>query len=367
MCSPVAINETFTEDFYIRTDNDNVSCGKMSLEKGESPVAAVRVGEIVADAVIVATKTHHLRDALLIVESPQCRGDDNKVLTGPSGHHWKGEHKGRSEVKDPRESCSPSTYDDGDDDCGAIDTQQPKTSTAGTLSVVVQKSESTMKRKAAEAATASKGAEVDTSGASREPSLSLSPSPSPRVLLVVDDSAITRRVVMQMIQLKGGTSPGYRCIEADSGEQALKIISEALAASKLAPTSRLASVSVKEMPSVPDTTVQADCGDSADLTALEEGRQASIGTFGGEEGTDVTMISSTWPFAAVLVDYEMPGGLSGPETVRRLRQQLGYGGLVLGVTGYQSQETKQDFLSAGADDVLTKPLQFPKLASYILW
>jgi DNA-binding response OmpR family regulator len=66
------------------------------------------------------------------------------------------------------------------------------------------------------------------------------------------------------------------------------------------------------------------------------------------------------------VDYEMPGGLSGPETVRRLRQQLGYGGLVLGVTGHQSEEIKEEFMTAGTDGVVTKPLKFDTLMSYIM-
>jgi DNA-binding response OmpR family regulator len=61
----------------------------------------------------------------------------------------------------------------------------------------------------------------------------------------------------------------------------------------------------------------------------------------------------------------MPGGLSGPETVRRLRQQLGYGGLVLGVTGHQSASVRNEFLSAGADSVITKPLKFDVLVSLI--
>jgi DNA-binding response OmpR family regulator len=51
--------------------------------------------------------------------------------------------------------------------------------------------------------------------------------------------------------------------------------------------------------------------------------------------------------------------------VRRLRQQLGYGGLVLGVTGHQSVSVHQEFMAAGADKVLTKPLKFDALFTMI--
>jgi DNA-binding response OmpR family regulator len=51
--------------------------------------------------------------------------------------------------------------------------------------------------------------------------------------------------------------------------------------------------------------------------------------------------------------------------VRRLRQQLGYGGLVLGVTGHQSKEIKEEFMTAGADGVEMKPLKFDALLSYM--
>jgi CheY-like chemotaxis protein len=178
-------------------------------------------------------------------------------------------------------------------------------------------------------------------------------------------------MVQQMIQLKGGTS--YQCIEADSGQQALEIVSEELKQSQLLQRS--------EMPQRGITTEKAVGGGgisaaAADLTALEEGRrrEAQVRGKGSIVEASGPSVSATtqradrtaeWPFAAILVDYEMPGGLSGPETVRRLRQQLGYGGLVLGVTGHQSTSVRNEFLSAGADSVITKPLKFDVLVLLI--
>jgi DNA-binding response OmpR family regulator len=38
---------------------------------------------------------------------------------------------------------------------------------------------------------------------------------------------------------------------------------------------------------------------------------------------------------------------------------------VLGVTGHQSEEIKEEFMTAGTDGVVTKPLKFDTLMSYM--
>ena len=65
------------------------------------------------------------------------------------------------------------------------------------------------------------------------------------------------------------------------------------------------------------------------------------------------------PFGCVLVDYSMPK-MSGPETIRHLRR-IGYCGVVVGVTGYQTDEEVGAFKASGADDVVVKPLKYEVL------
>ena len=65
----------------------------------------------------------------------------------------------------------------------------------------------------------------------------------------------------------------------------------------------------------------------------------------------------------VLMDYHMPN-MDGPTACQRLRD-LGYRGLIIGLTGDIEQELVDEFLSRGADYVLTKPLDTKALDGII--
>ena len=60
------------------------------------------------------------------------------------------------------------------------------------------------------------------------------------------------------------------------------------------------------------------------------------------------------PYDAILMDYYMPV-MDGPTATKHLRN-LGYNGLILGVTGNALPCDIQNFIGKGADHVLTKPL-----------
>ena len=62
----------------------------------------------------------------------------------------------------------------------------------------------------------------------------------------------------------------------------------------------------------------------------------------------------------VLMDYVMIR-MNGPEAVQRMRSDLGYKGVVIGITGNALPEDMDNFRSHGADVVLTKPLTNAKL------
>jgi len=82
-------------------------------------------------------------------------------------------------------------------------------------------------------------------------------------------------------------------------------------------------------------TMEAEDGQEA----LEKVREAM------STGTTIDVIT---------MDYQMPV-MDGPTATRKIRD-LGYSGIILGVTGNVLKEDMEKFLAAGANRVLTKPL-----------
>ena len=66
----------------------------------------------------------------------------------------------------------------------------------------------------------------------------------------------------------------------------------------------------------------------------------------------------------VLMDYVMIR-MNGPEAVQRMRADLGYRGVVIGITGNALPEDLAAFRDHGATVVLTKPLTNAKLMDAI--
>ncbi|KAJ1435094.1 hypothetical protein B484DRAFT_277379 [Ochromonadaceae sp. CCMP2298] len=116
------------------------------------------------------------------------------------------------------------------------------------------------------------------------------PKTSAGFLLVVDDSLMSRKMLVRLLCAKK-----YTCVQAEDGLQALEVYRELL------------------------------------------GRGGRLD--------------------AVLMDFEMPQ-MNGPTATWHLRQ-LGYSGLVIGVTGNVLPDDVSYFLSQGADYVLPKPLHMP--------
>lgn len=69
-------------------------------------------------------------------------------------------------------------------------------------------------------------------------------------------------------------------------------------------------------------------------------------------------------YDCITIDAQMPV-LSGYDATVQLRA-LGYKGLVYGCTGNALQSDIQLFIDSGADDVFTKPIDIPKLATSML-
>lgn len=66
------------------------------------------------------------------------------------------------------------------------------------------------------------------------------------------------------------------------------------------------------------------------------------------------------PYDFILIDYQMPK-MDGPTAIAAIRA-LGYKGIILGLTGNVLAADQDVMMAAGANDVLTKPLD-----SNILW
>lgn len=59
----------------------------------------------------------------------------------------------------------------------------------------------------------------------------------------------------------------------------------------------------------------------------------------------------------IFMDLLMPGEFDGMEAIRRLRQQLGYRGLIICQSAWASSKDQQAAMAAGADGYLTKPFK----------
>ena len=102
------------------------------------------------------------------------------------------------------------------------------------------------------------------------------------------------------------------------------------------------------------------------MRRLLNDRSSTIDEAGdGQQAVDMLKIScdTGTPYDIVLMDYQMPI-MDGPSAAQAMRQ-LGYTGLILGVSGHTLEEDSEHFLSSGADKVLTKPINLKELDTLI--
>jgi CheY-like chemotaxis protein len=87
----------------------------------------------------------------------------------------------------------------------------------------------------------------------------------------------------------------------------------------------------------------------------------------GKQGVDVVaarMAAGVGVPSFITMDRDMPV-LSGTEAVEALRR-MGYEGLIVGVTGSALMEERQEFVEAGADTVMSKPINVESLVELVL-
>ncbi|CAE7184079.1 unnamed protein product [Rhizoctonia solani] len=147
---------------------------------------------------------------------------------------------------------------------------------------------------------------------------------APLRVLVVDDDSLTRRLMTRML-----TRLGCTVENAENGQIALDML--------LAP-----------LPTPQSQRTQSSAGFPSPLSAsMDQPTPVSGATSGGWEYGESK-------YDIVFLDNHMPI-CSGVEVARRLRQ-LDRKDFVVGVTGNALTEDQQEYLQAGANHVLTKPV-----------
>ena len=131
-----------------------------------------------------------------------------------------------------------------------------------------------------------------------------------KTLLVVDDSDLTRKMLCRIVRAQG-----FDVEEADDGDVAVQMVQH-----------RLDTIAGQSRP--------------------------TAGGQGGPSG-----------YECILMDFIMPR-LDGPSATKEIRN-LGYAGLVLGVTGNGQEFDVKHFKHMGANEVFTKPLDVTRLKEYL--
>jgi len=148
--------------------------------------------------------------------------------------------------------------------------------------------------------------------------LLLSPPPLPpesiRSILVVDDSAINRKMLCRLF-----ASKGIPCDQANDGCIAVDLVQQ---------------------------------GISNDASTTSNNWMLST-----EVGPDSVIVGHS-QYDVILMDYQMPN-MDGPTAIRIIRS-MGYKGVIIGVTGNVMAMDQQEMIAAGADDVLSKPFDIDK-------
>ncbi|CAJ1960131.1 unnamed protein product [Cylindrotheca closterium] len=126
-------------------------------------------------------------------------------------------------------------------------------------------------------------------------------APSSRRVLVAEDSASSRKMLIRLLE-----RAGHKCVPAGNGQEAVDAIKEDMEKSKADP--------------------------------------------------------SHIPIDSVLMDYEMPL-LRGPEASAEIRRN-GYQGIIVGVSGNVLSEDIDFFVRHGADSVLAKPVSLKRIQAY---
>ena len=159
-------------------------------------------------------------------------------------------------------------------------------------------------------------------------------------ILVVDDSAMNRKMLVRML-----LSKGFACCEAEDGLEALSEMTRIILRST-APLIGIVSPLLNSI--LPDRTLPS-VGSSSNIAGILP--------------SDSSKVKQLFAIDAVLMDFNMPR-MNGPDTIVEMRQ-MGFLGPIIGVSG-DDEKTLDLFLRVGANDVIQKPVKVDKLVNMLL-
>ncbi|KAL0954020.1 hypothetical protein HGRIS_005174 [Hohenbuehelia grisea] len=156
-------------------------------------------------------------------------------------------------------------------------------------------------------------------------------------VLVVDDDALTRKLMHRML-----TRIGCDVSTADNGEVAVGMILES------------------------DIAVKADGGEDEGVVPQQAKMNLAtdISPAAASSSSGSREVPRRWRYDVVFMDNQMPV-MSGLDAVRKLRR-LGRTDFVVGVTGNALLGDQNEYLAAGVDKVLTKPVLERSLRQMLL-
>ena len=174
-------------------------------------------------------------------------------------------------------------------------------------------------------------------------------------ILVVDDSAMNRKMLVRMLIAKG-----FACLEAEDGMAALSEVSRMNF--RRANGSGLGSKK-EDSSSVPPVSARGGTPVNSKRMAKRDSNSAARVGYKKSVADSFDLGSQYFTIDAVLIDSNMPR-MNGPEAVVEMRK-IGFRGPIIGVSG-GDKKTLKDFIDAGADDTMQKPAQSDKLVNMLL-
>ncbi|EIW75099.1 hypothetical protein CONPUDRAFT_85430 [Coniophora puteana RWD-64-598 SS2] len=166
----------------------------------------------------------------------------------------------------------------------------------------------------------------------------------PLVVLVVDDDKLTRTIMSRTLARLGCTVS-----TAENGEVALEMVVGKWVVDRM-----------KERDQLTFDVLAGRRGRS--VAAPESGSSPGSGSGGAEEAF-MTPLAAPVQYDVIFLDNQMPV-MSGIEAVSRLRE-MGRDDFVVGVTGNALIDDQRQYLEAGVDHVLTKPVFEPGLVKML--
>jgi DNA-binding NtrC family response regulator len=113
----------------------------------------------------------------------------------------------------------------------------------------------------------------------------------------------------------------------------------------------------------PSILVVDDEGDFLE-TLMNRLKRRKIAALGCGSGEDALLLVKENPFAVVVLDIKMPGGMDGIQTLRKIKKARPETEVIL-LTGHASLETSIEGMQQGAYDYLLKPIRLEDLLEKI--